>query len=111
MVSKADWSKFVDAVGDGVEVLAKNTFKDFVSEAKEDTEAFWEDSEETFKRWVDALVTGKLTKDEFEFLVGMRADLAKMHALTAVGVSATRIERFRTGVISLFTKSIFDTLL
>lgn len=111
MVSKAKWNNFVDTVGEGVEVLAKNTFKDFVAQAKEDTQEFWEDSEETFKRWVDALATGKLTKDEFEFLVGMRADLAKMHALTAAGVSMTRIERFRTGVISLFTKTIFDTLL
>ncbi len=105
-----NFDTFVDAVKSGIPELAKNTVKDFAADAEQDFQTFLESSKDDLRRWTDALADGKLTGDEFGFLVKMRLDLAKMHALTATGIAQARVDRFRKGVTSLVVKSALAVL-
>ncbi len=100
----------IDELRKGILDLAKNTVEEFVQHAKDDFEDFISATRDDVERWTIALAEGKLTADEFRFLLKMRADLAEMHALTSVGIAATRLKRFRDGMISLIIKTIFAAL-
>lgn len=110
MSLSGNWDEFVNSVQEGLKTLAKNTVQDALGQAEKDAKAFIEDSEQAIRRWGDALAQGKITKDDFEYLVGGQKDLAKMHALKAVGLAQARLERFRTGLISLVVSSAFDAI-
>ncbi|NOD84029.1 hypothetical protein [Ruegeria sp. HKCCD6119] len=110
MSLSGNWDEFVNSVQEGLKTLAKNTVQDALDQAEKDAKAFIEDSEQAIRRWGDALAQGKITKDDFEYLVGGQKDLAKMHALKAVGLAQARLERFRTGLISLVVSSAFDAI-
>lgn len=110
MSLSGNWNAFIEAVEEGLKTLAKNTVLDALDQAKADAKAFVNDSEESLRRWGDALAQGKITKDDFEYLVGGQKDLAKLHALKAVGLNQVRLERFRTGLISLIVGSAFDAV-
>ena len=104
------WEGFAETVKEGVGDLAKNTVGDLIPQAQADAAAFLQSSGEKLRKWGDLLANGLITPDEFEFLLGSQRDLAKMHALTALGLAATRLERFRTGLISLIVKSAFGVI-
>jgi hypothetical protein len=102
---------FIDVIKSGVKDLAKSTLKDFVDRAEEDFESFVESAKEDWKRWTTMLANGQLSMLEFEGLVRGQKDLAVMHALTEAGIAATRIQRFRDGVIALVIDTAFKTFL
>ena len=100
-----DFDAFKDTLRVGVKELAKNTVKEFAEDAKTDMEAFVDDTKGDLQRWTTALAEGTLTQEDYAFLLKMRMDVAKMHALTATGVSQARINRFQQGLISLLMRS------
>ncbi len=104
------WDNFTGTFEGGLEELARNTVGDAVEQARADSRAFLERSRESLRRWGDALAQGTISKDDFEFLVRGQKDLAQMHALKAVGLAVTKIERFRTGLLSLIVNSVFTTV-
>ena len=110
MSLSGSWNSFINAIEEGLKTLAKNTVQEALEQAEADAKAFVENSEESLRRWGDALAQGKITKDDFEYLVGGQKDLAKMHALKAVGITQARLERFRTGLISLVVGAAFDAI-
>ncbi|SDY29818.1 hypothetical protein [Citreimonas salinaria] len=110
MSLSGSWDEFVDAVREGLKRLAENTVQEAFDQAEADAMVFLQGSEQSLRRWGDALAQGKITKDDFEYLVGGQKDLAKMHALKAIGVTQARLERFRTGLISLVVSSAFDAI-
>jgi hypothetical protein len=103
-------SKFEDfgkAVGDGVANIAKGDLKDFLKEAKDDTNQFLATTKEDLKTWTKQLADGDLSKDEFEFLVRGKDDLAEMHALTQAGIAAAQVQKFRDALIDLVIDTAF----
>ncbi len=105
-----NWEDFVATVRSGVTELAKNTLGGALDQAKADAESFLETAKPKLRRWADALANGQITREEFEFLVGTQRDLASLHAITALGMIKTRVERFRTGLISLVVNSAFGAI-
>lgn len=87
-----------------------NPVQEAFDQAEADAKAFTSGSGDALRLWGDALAQGRITKEDFEYLVGGQKDLAKMHALKAVGVTQARLERFRTGLISLIVNSAFEAV-
>lgn len=104
------WDEFAASVKSGVAGLAKNTVGDVLQQANTDAEAFLATSKQALRRWGDLLAEGKITSEDFEFLVRGQSSLAKLLALQSLGVTQARLERFRTGLISLVVSSAFKTL-
>ena len=81
--SEDNWNEFKDdAINDG---------KDFLEKCKDD-----------LMRWTDLLSTGKLTQDDFEWLLLGKKDLAEMEALKQKGMAKKKL--------SLFQKGLLDTV-
>jgi galactokinase len=99
---------FVEAIEEGVKQLAKNTLRGFKEEALSDAKDFLEASRDDIKRWTKLLADGKLTQEDFEWLVMSRRDVAELHVLKQKGLSKIRIDRFKTALLDLVIDTAFD---
>ncbi|HEV8540745.1 MAG TPA: hypothetical protein VGQ60_06240 [Nitrospiraceae bacterium] len=97
----ANFDQFFKELKKGSVEIAKREASDFVKEATSDGNAFLDSVKADLKTWTKQLATGKLTKEDFEFLVKGKKDLAKMEALTQAGLAAIRVERIRVAMIDL----------
>jgi hypothetical protein len=102
---------FLSEIRDGAKQLAKDLFKDAGKEAADDTREFLNKSKDKLKKWTKELQDRELNKDEFKDLVEGQRALAKLYSLTQAGVAATKLERFRSGLINLVIDKAFDVLL
>jgi len=102
---------FVDALAEGAKDLAKDIFDGFEEQAKEDAKTFAQKAEADLRRWAKLLEEGKITKQDFGDLVEGKKALAEIHALTVAGISLTKLERFRSGLIDLVVDTAFKIFL
>jgi hypothetical protein len=91
--------------------LAKATVSNFAKQATADAKKFLEESKENLKRWTILLAEGKLTTEDFEWLVLSQKDLAEMKALKQAGLAAIRIEQFRNSLLNLVVDGIFSIVM
>jgi len=109
-MSEPWFEDFKDAIVDGAKQLAKDTVGDFLDSAEDDAKAFLESIKDDLERWTKMLKNGEISKEEYKDLIEAKEALAEIHALTQAGIAATKIERFRTGLVNLVTntaKSMF----
>ena len=100
-----NFDNFFDSLKTGVVDLAKNEVPDFLEEATDDGKEFLNSMKDDLLTWTQQLVDGQLSKDEFEFLVKGRKDLAKMEALTQAGATALKVDELKNSVITLVIAS------
>ncbi len=109
-MSEPWWEDFKDAIVDGAKQLAKETIGDFLDSAQDDAKAFLESIKDDLERWAKMLKNDEITKDDLKDLIEAKEALAEIRVLTQAGIAATKLERFRTGLINLVTntaKSMF----
>lgn len=58
-------------------------------------------------RWTGLLATGALTRDDFEWLVFGRRELAELEALRLAGLSLAQIDRFRAALVETIVGATF----
>lgn len=109
MANKFD--EFTNAVLSGAKDLAKNLFDDFEEQAREDAKDFLKKAESDLKRWTKLLSEKKITEQDFGDLIQAKKALVEIHALTQVGIVLTKLERFRSGLISLIIDKAFEVFL
>ena len=97
-------------ITDEVTNLAKATAKEYVSQAKNDAQALIDSTKQNVINWADLLAQGKLTTDDFEWLMFRQKDLVAMSALKQAGLAEIRIEGFKQGVIGIIIDSVFHLL-
>ena len=97
-------------ITDGMARLAKATTKEYVSEAKKDGQALVNAAKDNIIRWTTLLAEGKLTTEDFEWLMFRQKDLVLMSALQQAGLAQIRIEGFKQGVIGIVIDSVFSFL-
>lgn len=101
---------FLDAIGDGLEPLLRDTVADFLDTARADVMTFIEESKAALERWLNALAQGIITAEDFAQLVRNQQALMRMEALKQAGLAATRLERLRTAVIDLVIRAAFSVV-
>ena len=106
-----DFDDFLENLKKGLEELAKKNWREFREAAEKDGKAFVEKTKEDLRRWTKLLAQGDLSKDDFEFLVAGKKDLAEMEALKQAGLTLVRLERFQNALISLVIDTAFETFL
>ena len=102
-----DFSSILGTLKDEVISLAMSTFKDFKNEAQADALKLVEDMKEKLERWTILLAEGKLTPDDFKFLVLAQKELLEMNALRLLGISKIRLDEFKSKLLKL----VIDTVL
>lgn len=102
-----DFDKFFRELKAGAVEIAKAEATDFVKEASGDGKTFLDAMKADLKKWTKQYAEGKLSKEDFEFLVKGKKDLAKMEALTQAGLAAIKVDRIRVALIDLVITAAF----
>ena len=105
-----DFNQFLDAFKNELKELAKTTGKDFKEAAIKDGTEFLEKTKEDLKLWTQQVIEGDLSKEDYEFLVKGKKDLAEMAALTQAGLSLVEVEKFRNSVVSWVATKAVDVI-
>lgn len=95
------FDNFNNAIQQGAEDLAREIFKGFEGHAKEYATAFTKKAEADMRRWSTLLADKELTRQDLADLVHAKNALAEIHALSQEGIELAKLERFRSGLISL----------
>lgn len=106
-----DFNSIFAELKDQVALLAKTTLTNYTKQATTDGKKFLEQTKENLKRWTLLLAEGKLTTEDFEWLVISQKDLAEMKALKQAGLSLIRVEQFRNSVLNLIVDGIFNKII
>jgi hypothetical protein len=78
---------------------SEDNWSDFKDEAINDGKDFLDKSKDDLKRWSELLAQGKITKDDFEWLLLGRKDLAVMDALKQKGMAKKKLDTFAKGIL------------
>lgn len=81
----AEYRKTLFAIGDG-----------FIDSTRQDLE-----------RWTGLLSVGALTREDFDWLVQGRRDLAEMEALRNAGLSLAQVDRLRAALVETVVSTAF----
>ena len=87
--------------------FVEGNWKDYKAAALKDGKAFLTKAKKDIRRWTELVADGKLTPDEFGFLLAGKKDVAELEALKQAGLTAVRLNKFRNGLLQV----VMDTVL
>lgn len=101
----SNFDQFKNEVVDGVSDLAKGLFKEYVDYAKSDIEFFVDQIKDDLPVWQKQAMdpNDPFSEEELKSLLRMQDGLLDLAKLTAKGIAATKLNRFRDGVIDLIS--------
>ena len=105
------FNDFVSTLKNDLLDFTKENLEEYKDEILKDGNAFVEKTKEDLQRWTEGLASGALSKEDFEFLLKGKKDLAQMEALKQLGLSKIRITKITNGIIDVVVGSAFKTFL
>jgi hypothetical protein len=106
-MAQVNFDEIFSALKEDIIALSQATLKNYIKDAKHDGLKILDASKEKLQRWTELLSEGKLTTEDFEWLVMSQKDLVEMQALKQAGLAAIRIDQFKNSVFNL----LIDTVL
>jgi hypothetical protein len=103
------WDDFLGKVQSGVVTDATTALNGFVNEAKADAQAYINGAENDLKVWTQQLAANEIDADDFADFVKADARLAEMAALSAAGIAAADLQRFRDALITTIVDAATST--
>ncbi len=91
--------------------FAEENINEYKDELLKDGNTFLKKTRNDLKRWTAGLTVGMLSKEDFEFLVKGKKDLAEMLALKQKGLSIVKINKLRNGMIDIIIGNAFKSFL
>ncbi|TDQ21970.1 hypothetical protein [Tenacibaculum caenipelagi] len=101
-----DFEKILQELKKSLITLFNDKFSEFSQESKKDITAFLNESKDKLERWTTLLKQGKLTLDDFEWLMQSQKDLFHLKALQAVGVSKISLGHFKNKIIKTIVNTV-----
>jgi len=105
------FNEFLSTIKDDLLEFAKENLEEYKDELLKDGNAFVKKTKIDLERWTEGLASGALSKNDFEFLLKGKKDLAEMEALKQLGLSKIRINKITNGVIDVVVGSAVKTFL
>lgn len=105
-----DFDEFLKTLKHDLGDLAHHFGDDVKTELINDGRSFAVKSKRDLERWMKELVNGSLTKDDFEWLVKGKKDLAEMEALKQAGLTRARIDKYRNALLDTVISSAFKLI-
>lgn len=107
----ASFDDFIEELKTELVDFAEYSWKAYKTAAVKDGKAFLEQSKADLERWTKMLAKGDLTRDDFEWLMVGKKDLAELVALKQKGLAKVALDRFINGVIDTIVSTAFKTFL
>lgn len=101
---------FLNEVKDDIFGLAKEKLGGRVTEAKDDTQAFLERTQDDFDRWMNLLKSSELRQEEFVWLARGKKDLLELHTLKQAGLSLVEAEIFKDELLNVIVRGALNML-
>lgn len=102
---------FIDMLKNGFARYARENWHEVKDAAIRDAEDFLSAAKNDLQRWTRSLAKGDLTRDDFEWLVESKKDLAQLAALKQIGLKKIALDRFLNGVLDLTVDTAFKIFL
>ncbi len=106
----ADFDRFLELLKDNLKALAQEHLGDLRDAALRDGQAFVAATRADLERWLALVAEGALTRDDFEWLVQGKKDLAELEALKQAGLAKVRLDRFRSSLVELVVNTAFQVV-
>jgi hypothetical protein len=107
----ADFNDFLITLKNDLLEFAKENLDEYKNEILKDGTEFVKKVRSDLERWSEGLATGALSKEDFEFLLKAKKDLAEMEALKQLGLSQIRLSKITNGIIDVIAGSAVKTFL
>lgn len=107
----ATFDEFIATLKTELVEFAEYSWKTYKDAAVKDGKAFIEKSKADLERWTKMLAKGDLTRDDFEWLIVGKKDLAELVALKQKGLAKVALDRFVNGLIDTIVSTAFKTFL
>lgn len=105
------FSEFLAALKKELPEFAEYSWNEYKSAAIKDGKKFLEKTKADLERWTKLLANGDLTKDDFEWLLVSKRDLAELAALKQRGLTKVALDRFINGLIDTIVSTAFKMFL
>lgn len=109
-MNKDDIKLLFKTISDDVLSLAQSSTKEYLKQAKKDGQNLIDSTKQNVITWADLVAEGKLSTEDFEWLMFRQKDLVVMSALKEAGLAQIRIEAFKQGVIGIIIDNVFHLL-
>lgn len=107
----ATFDEFLETLKTELVEFAEYSWKTYRDAAVKDSKAFVEKSKSDLERWTKMLAKGELTRDDFEWLMVGKKDLAELVALKQRGLAKVALDRFVNGLIDTIVSTAFKAFL
>jgi hypothetical protein len=107
----ATFDDYEKELAKGVKKLAQELVDGLEEQALADLNTYINRSRKNLQRWTNLLAAGEITEEDFSDLVQAQKALAELHELTRTGIGRTKLERFKTGLVSLVIDSAMKVYL
>ena len=107
----SDFNEIFEELKKGIVSLAENNLKEFKDQAISSGMDFLEQSKDEIKLWTEELATGQMSKEDFEWLVKGKKDLAELIILKEKGLAKSQVDKFTNGVCDVLISTAFRNLL
>lgn len=107
----AAFDDFIEALKTELVDFAEYSWKMYEKAAVKDGTAFVETLKADLERWTRMLAKGDLTRDDFEWLLFGKKDLAELVSLKQKGLAKVALDRFVNGLIDTIVSTAFKTFL
>lgn len=107
----ATFDEFLETLKTELVEFAEYSWKTYRDAAVKDGKAFVEKSKSDLERWTKMLAKGELTRDDFEWLMVGKKDLAELVVLKQRGLAKVALDRFVNGLIDTIVSTAFKAFL
>ena len=94
------FEEFLTELKGNLLTVVKEGFETYKEQVLADGSAFAVKTKDDLQKWLKQLKEGILTKDDFEFLVKGKSDLAEMEALKLAGLAEVEIDKLKQSIIN-----------
>ncbi|MGE3598352.1 MAG: hypothetical protein AB7N70_22640 [Dehalococcoidia bacterium] len=107
----AEFDQFLKELQREVTAYADDRWKDHRQAAIADGRAFITKTKQDLRRWTKLLASGDLTREDFEWLMLGRKDLARLTALKRKGLARAALDQFTNGLLDTVVSTAFRAFL
>lgn len=107
----ATFDEFLKTLETELVEFAEYSWKTYKTDAVKDGKDFLDKSKDDLRRWTNMLASGELTRDDFEWLVVGKKNLAELVALKQAGLAKVSLDRFVNGLIDTIVSTAFKVFL
>lgn len=107
----ATFGDFIESLKTEVIKFAESSWDTYKNAAISDGNAFIEKTKADLERWTKMLAQGDLTRDDFEWLIVGKKDLAELETLKQAGLAKATLDKFTNGLIDTIVNTAFKVFL